>query len=196
MPSRKPRSPRRRTLNADAAGIDVGATSHYVAVPADRDRDREPVRRFASFTEDVFALADWLSRCRKRTVAMEATGVYWIPLFEILERRGFDVILVNARHVHFYKRQIRECDRRIDASTASLDVVAEPSDLPPSTKARTTLERAEPQFASALACSSCPASISAKRWSAPSSPVDISGLLPSTWLRQQRRPTYCDGLLF
>ena len=97
MPSGRPRSPRRRTLHADAAGIDIGATSHYVAVPADRDRD--PVRRFGAFTEDLFALADWLSRCRIRTVAMEATGVYWIPMFEILERRGFEVILVNARHV-------------------------------------------------------------------------------------------------
>src|SRR4029077_19380221 len=58
-----------------------------------------PVRHFNAFTEDLFALADWLATCRITTVAMEATGVYWIPLFEILERRGFEVVLVNARHV-------------------------------------------------------------------------------------------------
>jgi transposase len=95
-----PRSRRRRTNRRtypDAAGIDVGAMVHYVAVPA--DRDPQPVRHFAAFTEDLFALADWLSACRITSVAMEATGVYWIPLFEILERRGFEVVLVNARHV-------------------------------------------------------------------------------------------------
>ena len=86
-----------RRMYPDAAGIDIGATVHYVAIPA--DRDPEPVRHFAAFTEDLFALADWLSACRITTVAMEATGVYWIPLFEILERRGFEVVLVNARHV-------------------------------------------------------------------------------------------------
>jgi transposase len=91
------RTGRRRELHPDAAGIDVGSTAHYVAVP--HDRDSEPVRRFGAFTEDLFALADWLSRCGIRTVAMEATGVYWIPLFEILDRRGFEVVLVNARHV-------------------------------------------------------------------------------------------------
>ncbi len=86
-----------RQYHPDAAGIDIGGSSHYVAVPA--DRDAEPVRSFGAFTEDLFALADWLSACRITTVAMEATGVYWIPLFEILERRGFEVVLVNARHV-------------------------------------------------------------------------------------------------
>jgi len=86
-----------RRLYPDAAGIDVGASVHYVAVPA--DRDSQPVRHFTAFTEDLFALADWLSSCRITSVAMEATGVYWIPLFEILERRGFEVVLVNARHV-------------------------------------------------------------------------------------------------
>lgn len=100
--SRKSRSrahapARSRQHHPDAAGIDIGGSSHYVAVPA--DRDPEPVRNFGAFTEDLFALADWLSACRITTVAMEATGVYWIPLFEILERRGFEVVLVNARHV-------------------------------------------------------------------------------------------------
>jgi transposase len=80
-----------------AAGIDVGATSHYVAVPP--DRDDEPVREFPSFTEDLECLADWLRACAVETVAMESTGVYWIPLFELLESRGFTVYLVNTRHV-------------------------------------------------------------------------------------------------
>lgn len=95
--SRGPTSRVARQHHPDAAGIDVGGSSHYVAVPA--DRDSQPVRSFGAFTEDLFALADWLSACRITTVAMEATGVYWIPLFEILERRGFEVVLVNARHV-------------------------------------------------------------------------------------------------
>ena len=69
----------------------------YVAVPL--DSDPEPVRTFATFTEDLHALADWLQRCRIQTVALESTGVYWIPVFQILEDRGLDVCLVNARHV-------------------------------------------------------------------------------------------------
>jgi transposase len=81
----------------NAAGIDIGSASHYVAVPA--DRDDEPVREFASFTADLHRLADWLRECGVDTVAMESTGVYWIPLFELLDARGFTVLLVNARHV-------------------------------------------------------------------------------------------------
>ena len=84
-------------MQPDAAGIDIGATEIYVAVPS--DRDAEPVRCFESFTPDLIALADWLQACRIRTVAMESTGVFWIPLFQILEERGFEVCLVNARHV-------------------------------------------------------------------------------------------------
>jgi transposase len=68
-----------------------------VAVPA--DRDDEPVREFKSFTADLMALGDWLTACGIETVAMESTGVYWIPLYELLESRGFTVFLVNARHV-------------------------------------------------------------------------------------------------
>ncbi len=81
----------------NAAGIDIGSAAHFVSVPP--DRDDEPVREFASFTADLNALADWLSECGVDTVAMESTGVYWIPLFELLESRGFTVLLVNARHV-------------------------------------------------------------------------------------------------
>ncbi len=84
-------------LNAYAAGIDVGSKSHYVAVP--EQADPEPVREFSSFTADLYRLAQWLEACGVRTVAMESTGVYWIALFEILEARGFEVKLVNARHV-------------------------------------------------------------------------------------------------
>jgi transposase len=85
-------------LNPDAAGIDIGATEIYVAVPA--DRDPEPVRMFATFTQDLNELADWLQQCGIRTVAMESTGVYWIPLMQILEIRGLEVYLVNAKHVN------------------------------------------------------------------------------------------------
>jgi len=84
-------------MRPDAAGIDIGATEIFVAVPA--DRAEENVRSFPTFTQDLYALADWLKQCGIRTVAMESTGVYWIPLFQILEERQFEVCLVNARHV-------------------------------------------------------------------------------------------------
>jgi transposase len=83
-------------LNPNAAGIDVGATEMWVAVPT--SRDAKPVQRFEAFTRDLCALADWLKRCRIETVAMESTGIYWIPLFQILEERGFEVTLVNAKY--------------------------------------------------------------------------------------------------
>lgn len=85
-------------MRPNAGGVDIGATEIFVAVPADRDTDS--VRSFPTFTEDLHALADWLQQCRVDTVAMESTGVYWIPLFQILEARGIDVHLVNAQHVH------------------------------------------------------------------------------------------------
>jgi transposase len=81
----------------NAAGIDIGSASHFVAVPP--DRDEQPVREFASFTAELARLADWLTECGVDTVAMESTGVYWIALFELLDARGFKVLLVNARHV-------------------------------------------------------------------------------------------------
>ena len=84
-------------VHLNAAGIDIGSASHWVAVP--EDRDDQPVREFRSFTPDLHELADWLDVCGIETVAMESTGVYWIPLFEILQDRGFEVLLVNARHV-------------------------------------------------------------------------------------------------
>ena len=84
-------------INLNAAGIDIGAEEVYVAVP--QGRDEESVRSFPTFTADLHRLADWLEACGIETVAMESTGVYWIPLFEILESRGFEVYLVNARHI-------------------------------------------------------------------------------------------------
>jgi hypothetical protein len=97
-------------LNPDAAGIDVGAGEHYVAVPA--ERDEQPVRCFGAFTEDLHKLAQWLLQCGVRTVAMESTGVYWIPLYQILEDYGFQVKLVNARHVKHVpgrKSDVQDC---------------------------------------------------------------------------------------
>ena len=84
-------------INRNAAGIDIGAEEVYVAVPP--DRDTESVRTFPTFTVDLQRLADWLKACRIETVAMESTGVYWIPVYDILEERGFQVCLVNARHM-------------------------------------------------------------------------------------------------
>lgn len=84
-------------INPDAAGIDIGAEEFYVAVP--NGRDVESVRVFPTFTADIHRLADWLTQCGVETVAMESTGVYWVPLYEILEERGFEVYLVNARHL-------------------------------------------------------------------------------------------------
>src|SRR5580658_1139539 len=78
-----------------AAAIDVGAAMHVAAVGP--DRDMEPVRTFQTFTDDLHRLADWFARCGIKTIVMESTGVYWIPVFEILEQRGFEVMVVNAR---------------------------------------------------------------------------------------------------
>ncbi len=97
-------------IQPDAAGIDCGATSHYVAVPG--DRDPQPVREFSTFTTDLDHLADWLVKCGIKTVAIESTGVYWIPVHEVLEERGLEVVLVNARHVHNVrgrKSDVKDC---------------------------------------------------------------------------------------
>ena len=112
-PSAKPRtSPAAlERLHPNAAGIDCGSAEHFVAVPP--DRDTTSVRAFATFTGDLHRLADWLTTCRVTHVAMEATGVYWIPVFEILEARGFQVILVNARHVKHVpgrKSDVSDCE--------------------------------------------------------------------------------------
>jgi transposase len=83
-------------VHPDAAGIDVGNEAHYVAVRP--DRDAESVRRFECFTADLYRLAAWLKKCKVKTIVMQSTGVYWIPLYDIMEEQGFEVCLVNARH--------------------------------------------------------------------------------------------------
>jgi transposase len=84
-------------VEPNAAGVDIGTEEIYAAVPA--DRDGQPVRCFPTFTEDLERLADWFQACRIETVAMESTGVYWLPLYQILEARGIRPCLVNAQHV-------------------------------------------------------------------------------------------------
>ncbi len=85
------------TIQPNAAGIDIGATEIYVAVS--QDRDSRSVRCFKTFTEDLHSCAKWLKKCAINSIAMESTGVYWIPVFQILESYGFEVVLVNAKHV-------------------------------------------------------------------------------------------------
>jgi transposase len=97
-------------INLNAAGIDVGDSQMYVAVP--EDRDEQFVRVFGTFTRDLLSIAQWLKDCHITTVAMESTGVYWIPLFEILVEHGFDVLLVDARkikNVSGRKTDIQDC---------------------------------------------------------------------------------------
>ena len=97
-------------LNPDAAGLDIGAEEIWASVPA--GRDPQPVRAFGTFTPDLHALAEWLTQCGVKTVAMESTGVYWSPIYEVLEARGFAVYLVNARHlknVPGRKSDIKDC---------------------------------------------------------------------------------------
>ena len=97
-PNNKAQLPKHlQQLNLFAAGIDIGSKSHFVAVP--EGTDEQPVREFQCFTADLHRLVDWLISCLVTTVVMESTGAYWIPLFEILESRGLEVKLVNARHV-------------------------------------------------------------------------------------------------
>ena len=84
-------------INPDAAGIDIGARVHYVCVP--EDRDDTAIKSFGCFTEDINMMATWLKKCGIKSVAMESTGVYWIPIYQILERAGFEVNLINAQHV-------------------------------------------------------------------------------------------------
>src|SRR6201982_3671318 len=84
-------------IHPHAAGIDVGAKEHVVAVPA--DRDSQPVRTFQAFTPELHQLAAWLKRCGIQTVALESTGIYWLSLYDVLEEHGFEIRVVNARHV-------------------------------------------------------------------------------------------------
>ena len=93
--------PQLAAVNLHAAGIDIGAEAHWVAVPP--SDDPQPVRSFGACTADLEALADWLATCRITTIALESTGVYWIPLFEFLETRGFEVLLVDPQQVQKIK---------------------------------------------------------------------------------------------
>ena len=98
-------------VHAHAAAIDIGATLHVAAV--NPDCDPEPVRSFGTFTGDLHRIADWLQQCGVTTVAMESTGVYWIPIFEVLEQRGFAAVLVNARdakHVPGRKTDVSDAE--------------------------------------------------------------------------------------
>jgi transposase len=97
-------------VHPDAAGIDVGGSEHWVAISP--DRDSEPVRRFGTFTADLHEMARWLVEKGVRSVAMQSTGVYWMPVLEILEQHGLEVYLVNAQHtknVPGRKSDVEEC---------------------------------------------------------------------------------------
>ncbi len=97
-------------VHPDAAGIDVGGSEHWVAISP--DRDLEPVRRFGCFTTDVREMGRWLVEKGVRSVAMQSTGVYWMPVFEVLEQQGLEVYLVNAQHtknVPGRKSDVQEC---------------------------------------------------------------------------------------
>jgi len=104
------RTPKFEPVHPNAAGVDVHSEFHFVAVPD--DRDEQPVRRFGAFTEDLVKLADWLTACGITSVAMESTGVYWIPLFEFLVKRGFHVVLVDPRKLKSVpgrKSDVQDC---------------------------------------------------------------------------------------
>jgi transposase len=98
------------TLFPDTAGIDIGSKSHFVAIPSDRDSN--PVREFSTFTGDLQNMVNWLNQSKIKNVIMESTGVYWITAFELLESNGFEVKLVNARHVKnvsAHKTDVLDC---------------------------------------------------------------------------------------
>lgn len=98
-------------IHRDAAGIDIGNESHFVAIPP--DRDSEPIREFGSWTADLLRMAGWLKEHGIRTVALQSTGVYWIAVLEVLEQAGFEVYLVNARgtkNVPGRKSDVQECE--------------------------------------------------------------------------------------
>src|SRR5260370_4890811 len=102
--------PRLQIVHPDAAGIDVGNQSHFVAVPT--GRDAQPVQEFGSWTADLQRMAAWLKSCDIQTVAMQSTGVYWIAVQEVLEREGIEVYLVNARgtkNLPARKSDVQEC---------------------------------------------------------------------------------------
>ena len=104
MPKKTTRDqPELKTVNVSAAAIDIGSKMHMAAVnPACAD---VPVRSFGTFTQDLHDLADWFTACGVTSIAMESTGVYWIPVYEILEARGLEVYLFQATHVYTQKNK-------------------------------------------------------------------------------------------
>jgi len=123
---RRPQVPRRpgrglAPLNPNVAGVDCGATTHYVGIPT--DRPGPTVRSFPTFTTGLQALVDWLVSVGITSVAMEATGVYWIPLYDRLEARGLEVVLVNARHIKHVpgrKSDVADCEWLRDLHSVGL----------------------------------------------------------------------------
>src|SRR5262245_62766630 len=121
-----PTSPRSRSsvldrVNPHVAGIDCGAARHFVAVPS--DRATSPVQSFATVTSELQRLVAWLVTCGVTSVAMEATGVYWIPIYELLEAAGLEVLLVNARHlknVPGKKSDVSDCEWLRDLHSVGL----------------------------------------------------------------------------
>lgn len=110
-----------KNVNLNAAGIDIGSRRHYVAVP--EGRDTVSVRQFGVFTADLEALAEWLYQCGVTSVAMESTGYYWIPVFELLESKGFEVKLVDARqtkNVSGRKSDMLDCQWQRELHTVGL----------------------------------------------------------------------------
>lgn len=98
-------------VNPDAAGIDVASRWHFVAVPP--DRDSRPIRRFGCYTADLIAMAEWLVGCGIKTVAMESTGVYWVPVYDVLQQYGIEVHLVDARqtkNASGKKSDVQDCE--------------------------------------------------------------------------------------
>ncbi|MGY3412941.1 transposase [Bradyrhizobium sp. GM5.1] len=108
-------------VHPNAAAIDIGATMHMAAVRA--DRAPEPVRSFGTFTADLHRLVDWFTECGVETVVMESTSVYWIPIVELLDARGFTVFLVNARDAKHVPGR-KTCQRRAVAAAAPFVRVA------------------------------------------------------------------------
>ncbi|MFV9503711.1 MAG: IS110 family transposase [Oscillochloridaceae bacterium umkhey_bin13] len=97
-------------MHPDAAGLDIGTERMWACVPTDRDPN--PVQSFGTFTPDLNALVDWLVACKITTVAMESTGVYWIPIYDLLESRGLEAVLVNAHHLKMVpgrKSDVQDC---------------------------------------------------------------------------------------
>jgi transposase len=132
-------------VHPNAAAVDIGATMHMTAMGADRASD--PVRSFGTFTGDLHRLVDWFAECGVTTVVMESTSVYWIPIYELLDERGFEVFLVNARDAKHVP------GRKTDVSDAQwLSAFTRMACCAPAFDRRATLLNYGPICASANAC--------------------------------------------